>query len=1343
MKKSLSYLLALTIIITSLSYTFAANAASVTIYNQSQLADAFSKGGNYALGSAQINSRGLPINSSVKIEGNNNTIKNSDVGAPAMFYQNENVSSEFSNVKFVGSKKQDVGIWLGAGNMTFNNCSTASFQITTGRYSAIAAAGTSRITLNNSDITGNSSYDLYLTDKASAYLNGTSKVDTIRIESNYIKLNIGSGWSGTTSITFANPVSKIIGTVADSADISNITVTNDGYYLQKSGNNLLLKTDKSSEIHFDMAQRQELYKGSTGFLYGAAEINVPSIDLLYGLKPDTMVQKAYGGKQHPTGDAVRTSSALLSAGVRDMQIYLQDNYLEWPYDAPVKDGEIDLDAYQKTVEGIIYGMICDEAQQGDGGAFKGSDGKYYLLNENRKNYSYVLFNEPDQIWYWGNLEGLKKAWKKIYKAVKAIDSDARCVGPNFSGFNEDSYDSFLKYCRDNDCLPEIISWHELGDISLTDYNKHYDAVMTMVDKYYSDSSYQPQLMVNEYARHYDIGAPGGLVKWLSMFEDRDMSGCMAYWAMANTLNEMAADQNSPSSTWWVYHWYAQMTGRQCPLTSPEFDKTRFYGLTSYDEDINTAYALFGGDENQHSTETVFLDNIDSTALQNDRGAVHVKLYAVSFSGQLGASYKPYTIFDGNVKADGNTVKLTVTDTDEMDAYFAVITKPRDNSEGTAMDGVTLPVISYEAENAKLLGGATAYDKDGWATFATSGRGDVGNINNYGDGVEFTVNVAESGYYNASLFYSLQAPYVNPKTLKPDANGQNRGIGKALPYGVTLDGKQLENITLESTVTWSYKNHCDFQIYLSAGEHKLTFKHINGNEGSKGNLQLVAALDKLDLVKASDSDNDFEISLSEQKNFKTDSGYRITAIAPKEGYYTITADGEISLSKQCIDYAADAKSESTCSVYDTETGNTVYLAQGANTLLVKGNANTLSFRYEAEKTNTASTVIYADDFTLHGNNPYLKNSSYAVSEKVVSELGIGQSNSSDEKPEYNYLKFKVNAKSGGVYNLSIRYSNDEPAPIMLKADGSTYIHPYNIDLVERYAQISVNGAEPETVYFKNTLSWDTFKIVNIQVTLNEGENEITINNDNSYQFSTLVNSTAPEIDTITVSPLTYGEYKAELVKGAPSVKHILSGDEALTKATTSKDGKIVKNLACSECGYKTVVTEVIPKIAAVSTVSTSYTYTGKQIKPAVKVTDSKKNTVSASSYTVSYSNNVNVGTATVTVTFKGNYTGTKTATFKILPKGTSLKTVKSPKSKTLNISWQKQTKQITGYEIQYAENAKFTKAKTVTVKSPKKTSATVKKLKAKKKYYVRIRTYKTVSKTKYFSSWSKAKSIKIK
>ncbi|MDO4170862.1 MAG: fibronectin type III domain-containing protein [Lachnospiraceae bacterium] len=91
-----------------------------------------------------------------------------------------------------------------------------------------------------------------------------------------------------------------------------------------------------------------------------------------------------------------------------------------------------------------------------------------------------------------------------------------------------------------------------------------------------------------------------------------------------------------------------------------------------------------------------------------------------------------------------------------------------------------------------------------------------------------------------------------------------------------------------------------------------------------------------------------------------------------------------------------------------------------------------------------------------------------------------------------------------------------------------------------------------------------------------------------------------------------------------------------------------------------------------------------------------------------------------------------------PKISSLKNSKSGK---LTIKWKKKTK-INGYQIQYSTNKSFKGGKTVTIASSKKTSMTVSKLKKENKYYVRVRSYKKISKTKYYSNWSTSKNKKV-
>ena len=175
-----------------------------------------------------------------------------------------------------------------------------------------------------------------------------------------------------------------------------------------------------------------------------------------------------------------------------------------------------------------------------------------------------------------------------------------------------------------------------------------------------------------------------------------------------------------------------------------------------------------------------------------------------------------------------------------------------------------------------------------------------------------------------------------------------------------------------------------------------------------------------------------------------------------------------------------------------------------------------------------------------------------------------------------------------------------------------------------------------------------------------------------------------------------------------------------------------------------------KPAALSSASLSYTsaeYTGNALKPAATVkaelNGKTKKLKAGTDYTITYKKNRYVGKATATITGKGNYTGKLVRNFRINPKGTRVSTVTAA-ANAVTVKWKKQATQTNGYQIQYSTNKNFKSGnKTVTVKGNKTTSKKISKLKSAKTYYVRVRTYKTVSGKKYYSSWSKAKTVKTK
>ena len=185
----------------------------------------------------------------------------------------------------------------------------------------------------------------------------------------------------------------------------------------------------------------------------------------------------------------------------------------------------------------------------------------------------------------------------------------------------------------------------------------------------------------------------------------------------------------------------------------------------------------------------------------------------------------------------------------------------------------------------------------------------------------------------------------------------------------------------------------------------------------------------------------------------------------------------------------------------------------------------------------------------------------------------------------------------------------------------------------------------------------------------------------------------------------------------------------------KDGKVTvyavehyKNATAEQKAASTLTIKDAPTTAV---------YTGKQIKPAISVYEGSKKLTADKDYTVSYGANVNPGAATIKVAGKGNYNGSKTVTFYIVPKApTSLKLTAA--SKGFKVSYAKATG-ASGYEIAYS-TSKTSGFKTV---STTDASKTISGLTAKKTYYVKVRAYKTVDGQKHYGAYSAVSSVKTK
>ena len=157
------------------------------------------------------------------------------------------------------------------------------------------------------------------------------------------------------------------------------------------------------------------------------------------------------------------------------------------------------------------------------------------------------------------------------------------------------------------------------------------------------------------------------------------------------------------------------------------------------------------------------------------------------------------------------------------------------------------------------------------------------------------------------------------------------------------------------------------------------------------------------------------------------------------------------------------------------------------------------------------------------------------------------------------------------------------------------------------------------------------------------------------------------------------------------------------------------------------------------VASSVSFTGSNITPSVTVKVAGRTLTSGTDYTVSYSNNKNVGTSNVYVYGKGNYSGSLSAKFDIVPAKQQIQKLET-RYKGFFVDWA-QKGSATGYDVEYSVNANMSGAVSKHLTASKPDTLTVSGLAGNKTYYVRVRSYTNVNGKVYYGAWSDVKSIK--
>ncbi|WP_035779068.1 family 43 glycosylhydrolase [Butyrivibrio sp. MC2013] len=283
------------------------------------------------------------------------------------------------------------------------------------------------------------------------------------------------------------------------------------------------------------------------------------------------------------------------------------------------------------------------------------------------------------------------------------------------------------------------------------------------------------------------------------------------------------------------------------------------------------------------------------------------------------------------------------------------------------------------------------------------------------------------------------------------------------------------------------------------------------------------------------------------------------------------------------------------------------------------------------------------------------------------------------------------------------------------------------------KVNVNGTEyAKDIYNFNANSGGPLCVDNwfgyaIEVAFAEGSNTVVVSGDSSkntaaldyIEYADLDEATSPNPEPVVEpeEPVCEHEYVTEIVK-----------------ATLTEDGYVKE--VCSLCGEVASET-VIAHIADVKLSLDSAVYTGKAIVPEVTVIDAEGAVIPAEYYDVTAKDNKKVGTANVTVTFKGLYEAAVTKQFTITPKAVSLRSV-ARGFYMLDVTWDAIPDMGAGYEVQLSTDKNFKKNTTsFSISNPKTSHKLIMGLSSKKTYYMRVRAVSKVGN----SAWSKVASAK--
>ncbi len=516
---------------------------------------------------------------------------------------------------------------------------------------------------------------------------------------------------------------------------------------------------------------------ATGSLYGLANATQPSDSLVQAIHPNTFVQMPSGGRQQPDGDILVVAPTAARAGAKLVD-RLSDYYPGWPY-------QFSWSSWTPFVNSQISAMKSS--------AYYGSIS------------AYELWNEPDGTWLSAN-GSFESFWTTTFRQVRSLDAAKPIQGPSFSD-NISDMRNFLQNAVSTNTLPDILSWHELSTSS-----KIAGDVATVTGLEQQLGISPRPIAIEEYAAPGEVGLPGPLVGYISKFERLGIHDAeLAFWNQSGALGDLLTGKGgSPNAAYWLYTWYAAMTGNMVVANPPA--QTGIDGFASVPAGNNQVSIVVG---NCSGSCAVTVNGLNSLSLG---GTVTVKVEQTVSLGRTVASAGPSTISTTTYTPSNGSISVPIT-MSTNNAYRVTITPG---------SGTPSPTPSSSSpsgrQNVEIVGGQSGRCVDVPNASTTIGSqlllydcwGGTNQRWTYTSGRQLTV------YGNKCL----------------DANGQGTADGTAvIIWDCNGQANQQWNVNSNGTITGVQSGKCaDANGAGTANGTKIIIWSCNGQSNQQWSLR---------------------------------------------------------------------------------------------------------------------------------------------------------------------------------------------------------------------------------------------------------------------------------------------------------------------------------------------------------------------------------------------------------------------------------------------------------------------------------------------------------------------------